>query len=82
MASYFTCPSCGHYISNIILPYQMDMMKLAQKMDIDIDVISKEKDDKEIMKEKGKILDKYTEKDRYCCRMRLMNTVDIVNVVN
>lgn len=82
MASYFSCPSCGHYLANIILPYQNDMKKLAEKLDLHIDDLSREKDDKGILKNKSDILDKYTEKDRYCCRMRLMNTIDIVNVVN
>lgn len=82
MASYFTCPTCGQYIANIIIPYQKDMKELASKMDLDLNDISREKTDKNILKEKSKILNKYTEKDRYCCRMRIMNTIDIVNLVH
>lgn len=82
MASYFTCPSCGHYLANVILPYQNDMNKLAEKLDLHIDDISREKDDKKILKAKSDILDKYTERKRYCCRQRLMNMIDIVNLIN
>jgi DNA-directed RNA polymerase subunit N (RpoN/RPB10) len=79
---YPICPTCGELLGNIQLAYRKDMEELCKKLKIDHDEISLSTNDDKINKEKAKILDKYTRKDRYCCRMRLSNSLNIVKLVN
>ena len=79
---YPVCPSCGALLSNIQLPYQKDITALYEKYNMDIDSISKCINLKEFKEEKEKIMNKYTDVDRYCCRMRLANFCDLVKLIN
>jgi DNA-directed RNA polymerase subunit N (RpoN/RPB10) len=79
---YPICPTCGALLSNIQLPYQHDIKELCEKYNVDIELISRgiANDDKFNI-EKERILNKYTDVDRYCCRMRLSNFSEIVKIV-
>jgi DNA-directed RNA polymerase subunit N (RpoN/RPB10) len=79
---YPVCPTCGALLSNIQLLYQRDVRELCEKYNIDIELMSRGViNNKEFNDEKKAIVDKYTDKDRYCCRMRLTNFSDIVRIV-
>ena len=76
------CYTCGNLLSNIQLPYQKDMKQLCDKYKVDNNTLSSGVIDMDkFNKEKLAIVDKYTEKHRYCCRMRLTNFSDIVRIV-
>jgi DNA-directed RNA polymerase subunit N (RpoN/RPB10) len=79
---YPICPTCGALLSNIQLAYQRDIKELCEKYNVDIELLSRGiiEDDKFNL-EKEKIINKYTDKDRYCCRMRLTNFCEIVKIV-
>ena len=79
---YPICPTCGALLANIQLPYQRDMEKLCLEYGIDHDTLSKEMIyDNDFNKKKEAIVNKYTDPNRYCCRFRLTNFVDIVRIV-
>jgi DNA-directed RNA polymerase subunit N (RpoN/RPB10) len=78
---YILCPSCGSNLGNIQLAYQRDIKQVLKKYNIDNEELSRNTNNKELIKDKIAILDKYTDKDRQCCRMRLNNFIDIVNLV-
>lgn len=76
------CPTCGNILSNIQLPYQNDMKRLCEKYKIDHNSLSSGLiDNDKFNEEKTAIVNKYTEPHRYCCKMRLTNFSDIVNIV-
>jgi DNA-directed RNA polymerase subunit N (RpoN/RPB10) len=78
---YPLCPTCGTMLSNIQLPYQRDLKKICEKYNIDHEVASRGVvDDEKFNDEKEKIVNKYIDKDRYCCKMRLINFSDIVRL--
>ncbi len=80
---YPVCPTCGALLSNIQLPYQRDMIALYEKYDIDLEIIARGIFDiKKFNEEKEKIMNKYTDVNRYCCRMRLANFSDLVRLIN
>lgn len=83
MMSYPVCPTCGALLSNIALPYQRDIKELCERYNVDIELMSRGivYNDK-FNEEKKKIVDKYTDPDRYCCRMRLQNASDLVRIVH
>jgi len=79
---YPVCPTCGNILSNLQIPYQNDLRRLCEKYNIDIELMSRGiVNNDEFNKEKEKILDKYTYKDKYCCKMRLTNFSDLVRLV-
>ena len=76
------CPSCGAILSNIQLHYQQDIRDLCDKYNIDHEMMSRGiVDNDKFNAAKEKIVNKYTDPDRYCCKMRLTNFSDIVRVV-
>lgn len=79
---YPICPTCGALLSNIQLPYQRDIKELCEQYNVDLEVISRGivNDDK-FNAEKERIINKYTDVDRYCCRMRLPNFSELVKIV-
>ena len=80
---YPICPTCGALLSNIQLPYQKDIRELCEKYNVDLELMSRGiVNNKEFNDEKRKILDKYTDADRYCCRMRLPNFSELVKIIN
>ncbi len=80
---YPICPTCGNLLSNIQLPYQRDIAELCTKYKIDINEISHGAiQDPKFLEEKRKIIDKYVDFHRYCCKMRLGNFSDLVRLVN
>jgi len=80
---YPICPTCGNLLANVQLPYQKDIKKLCEEYNVDIEMMSRGIiDNEKFNEEKKKILDKYTDPERYCCRMRLMNFCDIVRIVH
>lgn len=80
---YPRCPTCGALLSNIQLPYQRDIHELCEKYNIDLELMSRGIiNNDEFNREKEKIMNKYTDKHRYCCRMRLANFSDLVRIVS
>lgn len=80
---YPVCPTCGSLLANIQLPYQRDLTELCRKYNVSIELLSRGViDNDEFNREKKKIIDKYTDEHRYCCRMRLINFSPLVNIVN
>ncbi len=80
---YPVCPTCGALLSNIQLPYQRDIRALCEKYNVDIETMSRGiVNDENFNKEREQIINRYTEPDRYCCRMRLLNFSELVNIVN
>ena len=80
------CPSCGALLANIQIPYELDMEALYAKYGkdekIDHEIISSNDIDKfsDFLLEKEKIVKKYTK--RNCCRIRLINYIDLASVIN
>ncbi len=80
------CPSCGALLANIEIPYESDMEALYAKYGkddkIDHETISSNNLNNfpDFLLEKEKIVLKYTK--RNCCRIRLINYVDVASVVN
>jgi hypothetical protein len=80
---YPICPTCGALLSNIQLPYQRDITDLCTEYGVDVEFMSKGiVNDDEFNTKKKAIVDKYTDPDRYCCRMRLTNFCDLVRIIN
>jgi hypothetical protein len=80
---YPICPTCGALLCNIQLAYQEDIKNLCIKYNIDIELLSRGfATSEEFNEEKKKILNKYTDPDKYCCRTRLQNFCDVVRIVN
>jgi DNA-directed RNA polymerase subunit N (RpoN/RPB10) len=76
------CYTCGNILANIQLPYQKDMKELCEKYKVDHELLSSGLiDNDKFNKDKLAIVDKYIDPHRYCCRMRLTNFSDIVNIV-
>jgi hypothetical protein len=80
---YPTCPTCGAFLSNIQLPYQRDIRALCEKYNVDIELLSRSmSNDEKFNDEKEEIINKYTDPDKYCCKMRLPNFSDLVRIVS
>lgn len=83
MSCYQVCPSCGDYLSNIIIPYGNDMKALCEKYAIDNERLSAHPiGDNDFNREKRDIMNKYVSSERLCCRMRIANFSDIVKLVH
>ena len=79
---YPICPTCGALLSNIQLPYQRDIRKLCEKYNVDIELMSRGiVNDEKFNKEKEDIINKYTDPEMYCHRMRLLNFCDLVRLI-
>lgn len=79
---YPVCPTCGSLLSNIQIPYQNDIRELCDKYNLDPETISKSAtNNKQFNDERIAILNKYTDKDRICCRIRLSNFSDLVRII-
>jgi len=79
---YPICPTCGALLSNIQLPYQRDIKELCERYNVDLELMSRGiVNDEKFNGEKERIINKYTDIDRYCCRMRLLNFSEIVKIV-
>ena len=80
---YPVCPTCGSLLSNIQLPYQKDIRILCDKYNIDPETLSKgSSGNKQFDIDRIDILNKYIDRDRICCRMRLANFSDLVRIIN
>ena len=77
---YILC-SCGEILGNKVLVYEEEMKKLCDDFGVDFDMISKGivNDNEEYKKRAQNIVNKLGR--RYCCKMALMNYVDIVHLV-
>jgi len=78
---YPICPTCGALLSNIQLAYQKDLSELCSKYSISLDMMSKIIKSNEFIEDHKKIIDKYCDKHRYCCRMRLTNFCELVKLI-
>jgi len=64
---YLTCPTCGYFIGTKIDTYEKGKQEICNKYD-----------DEEVQGEKIQSLIKTLKLRRYCCRMRIMSTKDLV----
>jgi DNA-directed RNA polymerase subunit N (RpoN/RPB10) len=79
---FVRCPTCGFLLAGVQRPYQEDMLKLCEKYGISHETLSSGiNNNQELNTEKKEIVDKYTEDDMYCCKMRLTNFSNIVTLV-
>ena len=79
---YPICPTCGALLSNIQLPYQRDIKELCEKYNVDLELMSRGiVNNTQFNNEKERIINKYTDIDRYCCRMRLPNFSELVKII-
>ena len=68
---YSTCPTCGFFIGNIVNKYELDKKKVCSN-----EKLSEEEQQSEISK-----LLKDLKVRRYCCRMRIMTSKDLVEEI-
>jgi|UniRef100_A0A6C0IVL4 DNA-directed RNA polymerase subunit N (RpoN/RPB10) len=68
---YSTCPTCGFFIGNIVNQYELDKKKVCSN-----EKLSEEEQQSEISK-----LLKDLKVRRYCCRMRIMTSKDLVEEI-
>jgi DNA-directed RNA polymerase subunit N (RpoN/RPB10) len=68
---YSTCPTCGFFIGNIVNQYEKDKNKVCSN-----EKLSNEEQQSEISK-----LLKNLKVRRYCCRMRIMTSKDLVEEI-
>jgi hypothetical protein len=79
---YPICPTCGALLLNIQLPYEHEMEQLCEKYNITLNALSHNTNISiDCILDKQTIIDKYTDKDRYCCRMRLGNFIKLVELI-
>lgn len=78
---YMRCPGCGELLGNKQLVYETRMKEVCEGMGVDDDIISQGNMDKneDYRKARQKIVNELC--TRFCCKMRLMNYVDIVHIV-
>jgi DNA-directed RNA polymerase subunit N (RpoN/RPB10) len=70
---YFRCPSCKYILARVQIPYETAMDAICH----DAKLTDKEKD-----KLKGKVLDNLgIPKEKYCCRMRIMGYVRLIDEI-
>lgn len=67
---YFLCPSCRTMLANKEQPYKKDYKKLC-KMNLS---------EEELKVKVGELLDKY-EINNMCCRMRMICTIDEIDII-
>ena len=78
---YMRCPSCGEVLGNKELLYISRMKDLCNSLNIDDDVISLgtiENDEAYIKKRQEIIKDLF---ENYCCRIRAMEYIDLVQII-
>lgn len=68
---YFKCPTCRTVLANKQIPFEKGMNSICNNR-----TLTKEQQEKQKME----LLDKL-EMIRYCCRMRLISYVDLVDIV-
>jgi DNA-directed RNA polymerase subunit N (RpoN/RPB10) len=68
---YSTCPTCGFFIGNIVNQYEKDKKKVCSNENLS---------DEEQQAEISKLL-KNLKVRRYCCRMRIMTSKDLVEEI-
>lgn len=74
--------TCGDLQSNIQLAYQKDIKELCEEFNIDIELMSRGIiNNEEFNEAKRDIINFYTDPDRTCSRVHLMNFSDIVKIV-
>lgn len=79
---YPICPTCGALLSNVQLPYCKELLELSEKYDVDLELLSRGiVEIEEFNKEKENLINKYTDPQMYCCKMRLSNFVEIVKLI-
>lgn len=79
---YPICPTCGALLSNIQIPFENDVKNLCEKYNVDIEELSRFlSKDVNFNQEKKAIINKYTDPDRYCCRMRLLGYCKLVDII-
>lgn len=76
------CYTCGSILSGIEIPYKRDMKELCEKYNATHDSLSRGLAiDKNFNEAKREILNRYTEKDKICCRTIIMTASNIIGIV-
>jgi DNA-directed RNA polymerase subunit N (RpoN/RPB10) len=65
---YIVCPTCGYFIGSKVIEYETKKEKICSNTDLS----------EEEQAEQIQLLLKSLNIRRYCCRMRIMTTKDIV----
>jgi hypothetical protein len=80
---YVVCPSCGTLLGNLQIPFEKDMKALCEEFGVDHESLSQGtlRDNKEFAERKKQIVERYIDPKRICCKMRLTNFCDIVQII-
>lgn len=78
---YPVCPTCGEFLSNKELIYENEMKNICESLEINDEIISQGNLEKNqhYIKKKQHIINKLVSKP--CCKMRLMNYLDLVKII-
>uniref|UniRef100_A0A6C0E9T9 Uncharacterized protein n=1 Tax=viral metagenome TaxID=1070528 RepID=A0A6C0E9T9_9ZZZZ len=78
---FMICPTCGEHLGNKELIYIAEMKAVCDSIGIDDDLVSQGKFDThpEYVEKRQKIINKLLR--RGCCKMRMMNYIDVVQLV-
>ncbi len=73
---YLKCPSCHTLLGDKQIVYDLEIAKIKQEQEIGN--ITKEEADKRKIDTINKVL---PNKDKYCCRTRMMTFIDLPNLI-
>jgi DNA-directed RNA polymerase subunit N (RpoN/RPB10) len=78
---YMICPTCGELLGNKELIYVQEMKKICDEFGIDDNMISQglANENEKIVEQKKKLIQDLCV--NMCCRMRMMNYINLVNLV-
>lgn len=74
--------TCGALLANIEILYLRDLRQLCKEYNVDQEYLSNVgKHDKKFNEAREELINKYCDKHRLCCRMKLLGYVDIARLV-
>jgi hypothetical protein len=79
---------CGEILGAVVIPFEKERLELFRKFNVDVENVSRSflmidsEDRIKIKKEMQIILDKYTKRDRTCCRVELLTYCKIAEIIN
>lgn len=75
------CPTCGELLGNKELVYMAEMKEVCDSLGVDDDIISQGSvnKNKDYIQKRQEILNKLLRNP--CCKMRMMNYIDVVQLV-
>jgi DNA-directed RNA polymerase subunit N (RpoN/RPB10) len=73
---YLKCPTCHKLLGHIQIPYEEGIDEINNKFEMEeIDEQTAEKQKKELL---NKLL---LDKDRYCCRLRVLTYIRLIDII-